>query len=61
MVITTGLTTLLRVINLALKGFGAPFAITVSKKLVVGWFYTWTRNSMTLAALAIFLTLGIWF
>jgi protein-S-isoprenylcysteine O-methyltransferase Ste14 len=61
LVIITGAAFLLAVVNLALKGLGAPFAIALSKKLAVDWMYAWTRNPMALAALAFFLSLGIWF
>jgi protein-S-isoprenylcysteine O-methyltransferase Ste14 len=57
----TGLATLLTVMNLALKGLGAPFAIALSKKLATDWLYAWTRNPMVLAVLAFLLSLGIWF
>jgi protein-S-isoprenylcysteine O-methyltransferase Ste14 len=60
-VIVTGLAGLLTVANLALKGFGAPFAIALSKKLAIDWLYAWTRNPMVLAALALLTSLGIWF
>jgi protein-S-isoprenylcysteine O-methyltransferase Ste14 len=61
LVIITGAACLLTVVNLALKGFGAPFFIALSKKLAADWLYAWTRNPMLLAALAFFLSLGIWF
>jgi protein-S-isoprenylcysteine O-methyltransferase Ste14 len=61
LVIITGAAFLLTVINLALRGFGAPFFIALSRKLAVDWLYTWTRNPMALAGLAFFLSLGIWF
>jgi protein-S-isoprenylcysteine O-methyltransferase Ste14 len=61
LVIVTGAATLLTVINLALKGLGAPFAIALSRKLAVDWLYAWTRNPMVLAALALLLALGIWY
>jgi protein-S-isoprenylcysteine O-methyltransferase Ste14 len=61
LVIVTGGATLLTVINLALKGLGAPFAIALSRKLAVDWLYAWTRNPMVLASLALGLSLGIWF
>ena len=60
LVIVTGGASLLVVVNLALNGFGAP-AIVLSRKLAVDWVYAWTRNPMVLAALAFFLSLGIWF
>jgi len=52
---------LLTVANLALKGFGAPFFIVLSRKLAASWLYARTRNPMVLATLAFFLSLGIWF
>lgn len=61
LVIITGAAALLTVINLALKGLGAPFYIVFSRKLAVDWFYAWTRNPMVLATLAFLLSLGIWF
>jgi protein-S-isoprenylcysteine O-methyltransferase Ste14 len=61
LVILTGAAGLLTVVNLALKGLGAPFVIALSRKLAVDWFYAWTRNPMVLAALALLVSLGIWF
>lgn len=61
LVIITGTITFLTVVNLALKGFGAPFFIKLSKKLAADWMYAWTRNPMVLAALSLLLSLGIWF
>jgi protein-S-isoprenylcysteine O-methyltransferase Ste14 len=61
LVIVTGGATLLTVINLAVKGLGAPFAIALSRKLAVDWLYAWTRNPMVLASLALGLSLGVWF
>jgi protein-S-isoprenylcysteine O-methyltransferase Ste14 len=60
MVIVTGAACLLVVMNLALKGLGAP-GIALSRKLASDWFYAWTRNPMALAAFAFFVSLGIWF
>jgi protein-S-isoprenylcysteine O-methyltransferase Ste14 len=61
LVMITGAACLLTVINLALKGTGAPFFIVLTRKLVAGWLYSWTRNPMVLAGLAFLLSLGIWF
>jgi protein-S-isoprenylcysteine O-methyltransferase Ste14 len=61
LVIITGAAFLLVVVNLALKGFGAPFFIALSRKLAVDWLYAWSRNPMVLAGLAFLLALGIWF
>jgi len=59
--IVSGAAFFLTVANLALKGFGAPFFIVLSRRLAVDWMYAWTRNPMVLAALAFLLSLGIWF
>jgi len=61
LVIVTGTACLLTVVNLALKGLGAPFYIALSRKLATDWLYARTRNPMALAALAFLLSLGIWF
>jgi protein-S-isoprenylcysteine O-methyltransferase Ste14 len=61
LVIVTSLATLLTVVNLALHGLGAPFAVALSQKLAVDWMYAWTRNPMVLGTLAFLLALGIWF
>jgi protein-S-isoprenylcysteine O-methyltransferase Ste14 len=61
LVIVTGSVAMLSVINLAVKGFGAPFAVALSQKLAVDWMYAWTRNPMILSTLAFGLSLGIWF
>jgi protein-S-isoprenylcysteine O-methyltransferase Ste14 len=61
LVIITGAASLVTVVNLALKGFGAPFFIALSQQLAVDWLYAWTRNPMVLAFLAFLLSLGIWF
>ena len=59
--IGAGAAFLLTVANLALKGFGAPFFIVLSRKLAADWLYAWTRNPMALAGLALLLSVGIWF
>jgi protein-S-isoprenylcysteine O-methyltransferase Ste14 len=61
LVIITGIVLFLTVFNLAIKGFGAPFFIKLSSKLVSDWMYAWTRNPMVLATLSFLLSLGIWF
>jgi protein-S-isoprenylcysteine O-methyltransferase Ste14 len=60
-VILAGAATLLTVVNLALKGFGAPFFIVLSRRLAADWMYARTRNPMVLAVLAFLVSLGIWF
>jgi len=61
LVILTGVAALVTVVNLALKGLGAPFFISLSRKLATDWTYAWTRNPMVLAVFAFFLSLGLWF
>jgi len=61
LVIVTGAAVFLTVANLALKGFGAPFFIVLSRKLAADWMYAWTRNPMVLAIFAFLLSLGIWY
>ncbi len=61
LVLITGAAFLGTVLNLALKGLGAPFAIALSRRLAVDWLYAWTRNPMVLAGLALLVSLGIWF
>jgi len=60
LVIITGAVSFLTVLNLALKGFGAP-GIVLSRKLTADWMYAWMRNPMALAGFTFFLSLGIWF
>lgn len=61
LVIITGAICFLIVLNLAIKGLGAPFFIALSRKLTADWLYGWSRNPMALTGLAFFLSLGIWF
>lgn len=58
--IVTGAAAVLAVLNLALRGLGAPFAIALSSRLAVDWLYAWTRNPMVLATLACILAIGLW-
>ena len=59
--VIAGAALLFVIVNLALKGLGAPFYIAFSRKLAVDWLYAWTRNPMVLSVLAFGLSLGIWF
>ncbi len=59
-VYATGAVTLLTVVNLALRGLGAPFDIVLSRRLATDWMYRWTRNPMVLATLACLLSIGLW-
>jgi len=58
--IVTGTAAGLAVLNLAVKGMGAPFAVALSQRLTGDWMYAWTRNPMVLATLACLLSVGIW-
>jgi protein-S-isoprenylcysteine O-methyltransferase Ste14 len=61
LVIITGAACLLTVVNLALKGLGAPFFIALSRRVATDWLYAWSRNPMVLAVLAFLISLGIWY
>jgi protein-S-isoprenylcysteine O-methyltransferase Ste14 len=56
----TGTCLSLTVVNLALSGLGAPFAIALSKRLANRWMYRWTRNPMVLCCLAMLLSVGLY-
>ena len=58
--IISGPILLLTVLNLALGGLGAPFAIALSKRLAVNWLYAWTRNPMVVSTIAFLFSVGIW-
>lgn len=51
----------LAVMNLAVRGLGAPFGIALSRRLAIDWLYAWSRNPMVLASLALLVAVGIWF
>ncbi len=48
------------VLNLMVKGLGAPFAAALTRLVVTDWMYAWTRNPMILSALAFLIGLGLW-
>ena len=52
LLVVTSVLTILTVLNLALSGLGAPFALALSKRLASRWMYAWTRNPMVLGTLA---------
>jgi len=49
----------LAVANLALKAWGAPFAIVLSRKLATDWLYRRTRNPMVLTTILWFVAIGV--
>lgn len=57
----TGAAAAVTVLNLALRGLGAPFAVALSRRLATDWLYARTRNPMVLATLACLFALGLWF
>ncbi|MBP7693781.1 MAG: hypothetical protein KA764_17800 [Anaerolineales bacterium] len=61
LVMATEAAALAAVVNLAVKGAGAPIAIALSQKLAMEWLYAWTRNPMVLATLALLVAVGLWF
>ncbi len=56
----SGVALVLVVFNLALKGFGLPFALALTRLVATDWLYAWTRNPMVLSALAFLVGLGLW-
>lgn len=52
--------TFLTVLNLAVSGLGAPFAIALSRRLAHRSLYRWTRNPMVLGTLASLLSAGLY-
>ncbi len=56
----TGACLSLTVVNLALSGLGAPFAIALSKRLADRWMYRLTRNPMVLCTLATLISTGLY-
>lgn len=61
LVYASGAVVLMTVINLALKGLGAPFAIALSQKLAVEWLFAWTRNPMVFSGLILLFSLGLYY
>lgn len=59
--IVFGAAAALAVMNLAVRGLGAPFGIALSRRLAIDWLYAWSRNPMVLATLALLVAVGIWF
>lgn len=56
----TGIAGALCVLNLAVRGLGAPWSIAPSRRLVSDWLYRWTRNPMGLAFVAFLAAYGLW-
>jgi len=60
LVYLTGIVAILTVVNLALRGLGAPFAVALSRRLATDWMYARTRNPMVLSVLAWLVAMGLW-
>ena len=60
LMIISGIFLLVVVLNLAIKGLGAPFAVALTRLVATEWMYAWTRNPMVLSALAFLVGLGLW-
>ncbi|HSF83918.1 MAG TPA: isoprenylcysteine carboxylmethyltransferase family protein [Anaerolineales bacterium] len=60
LMVVSGVALALVVFNLALKGFGLPFALALTRMVATDWLYAWTRNPMVLSALAFLVGLGLW-
>ena len=56
----TGAAGVLCVLNLAVRGLGAPWSIALSRRLATDWLYRWTRNPMGLATFAFLASFGLW-
>lgn len=57
----TGAIAFSTVMALALRGLGAPFAVALTRQVVIDWLYAWTRNPMVLFTLAFLVALGLWY
>jgi len=57
--IVTGAVTFLTVLNLAVRGLGAPFAVKLSSRLATDWMYAWTRNPMLLCSLTLLFSVAL--
>ncbi|HUA14979.1 MAG TPA: isoprenylcysteine carboxylmethyltransferase family protein [Verrucomicrobiae bacterium] len=55
----TAVMVLLTVLNLAARGLGAPWAISLSQRLATDWLYARTRNPMVLALTVFLFCLGL--
>ncbi len=55
-----GVACTLCVLNLAVRGLGAPWSIALSRRLATDWLYRWTRNPMGLSLFAFLAAFGLW-
>jgi len=57
----TGIPTAASVLNLALRGLGAPFAVALSQRLATDLMYRYTRNPMVLGTILFLFSTGLFF
>lgn len=55
----TAVAVLFTVLNLAIRGLGAPWAISLSKRLATDWLYARTRNPMLLCVMLFLFCFGL--
>lgn len=55
-----GTAALVTVLNLAIKGLGAPFAVALSRRLATDWCYRYTRNPMLLATFGLLVAAALY-
>lgn len=56
----SSLALLLVVLNLALKGMGAPMAYAITRRIATEWFYAWTRNPLVFCGVVLLIGIGLW-
>jgi len=61
LLILTGIVTTMTVVNLAVSGLGAPFAIKSSSRLATNWMYSRTRNPMLFCTFALLFSVGLYY
>jgi protein-S-isoprenylcysteine O-methyltransferase Ste14 len=55
-----GISVLIVILNLAINGLGALFAVALTRIVATEWMYAWSRNPMVLSAFAFLVGLGLW-
>ena len=52
---------LLTVINLAISGLGAPFAISLTERISKNFLYRYSRNTMVLSTICLLVSIGLYY
>jgi protein-S-isoprenylcysteine O-methyltransferase Ste14 len=60
LIVLTSVLTVLAMVNLALRGLGAPFAVALSRKVASNWMYAWTRNPMVFSTWLAVIAFGLY-